>query len=170
MMNDTRVPPAGDRIRIAALAIFAAGVWAQAPNTAAPDVILLNDAVLGTVTFQHKMHEERAEGKCETCHHGSKPEKPEARPYQACRDCHTKQPQEGMKTSRQAAFHNPPALSGTCVDCHKRQIASGKKPPQKCFDCHRKESRAAGAAARADFGRLWPVPFQDPGPWRQAMR
>lgn len=132
------------------IVLLAAAAWAQDPDAlrpAAPDVIALNDAALGTVTFQHKLHQERAEGRCDTCHHATKPEKPEARPYQACRECHTKQPQPGMKTSRQAAFHNPPAQSGTCVDCHKRQLAGGKKPPQKCFDCHKRESRA-------DAGRL----------------
>lgn len=123
------------------IAVAAAAALGQ--NPPAPEVIVLDDAALGAVTFRHKMHEERAEGKCETCHHASRPEKPQTRPWQACRECHTRPVQEGMKTIRQAAFHNPPAQSGTCADCHKRQLAAGKKPPQKCFDCHKKEGRAA---------------------------
>jgi len=134
-------------------AVVAAAAWAQDPQ--APAVIVLNDAALGAVAFQHKMHEERAEGKCETCHHASRPEKPQTRPFQACRECHTRPVQEGMKTIRQAAFHNPPAQSGTCVDCHKRHLAAGKKPPQKCFDCHKKEARAAmGGLGRLPWARL----------------
>lgn len=130
------------------VALMAAATWAQAPNNpppSAPEVIRLDDAALGAVTFQHKLHEERAEGKCETCHHASRPEKPEARPYQACRECHTRPAQPEMKTARQGAFHNPPAQLGTCVDCHKRQLASGRKTPQKCFDCHKKQARAVAA-------------------------
>jgi len=140
-------------MRIALVALAAAAAWAQGPQT--PGVIVLNDAALGAVTFQHKMHEERAEGKCETCHHASRPEKPQARPYQACRECHTRPVQEGMKTIRMAAFHNTPAQSGTCADCHKRHLAAGKKPPQKCFDCHKKEARAAvGAPGGLPWARL----------------
>lgn len=131
------------------LVLFAAAAWPQEQKPGAPlapEVIPLDDALVGVVQFQHRLHEQRAEGKCETCHHGAKPEKPESRLYQACRDCHTKPPQAGMKTSRQAAFHNPPAQSGTCVDCHKRQLAAGRKTPQKCFDCHKRQTR--GAAER----------------------
>ncbi len=131
--------------RLLLYAIIAAVVRAQAPGPPAPsppEVIVLDDAALGAVTFQHKLHEERAGGRCEACHHASRPERPEARLYQACRDCHTKQPGPGMKTSRQAAFHNPSAQSGTCADCHRTQIAAGKKPPQKCFDCHKRQPRA----------------------------
>ncbi len=128
--------------------ILAVASWAQAPgpsSPSAPEVIVLNDAALGAVTFQHKLHEERAGGRCEACHHASRPERPESRPWQACRDCHTKQPETGMKTSRQAAFHNPSAQSGTCADCHRTQIAAGKKPPQKCFDCHKRQARTVAA-------------------------
>jgi hypothetical protein len=147
------------------VAFAAAVAWAQGPQ--APDVIVLNDAALGAVTFQHKLHEERAEGKCETCHHASRPEKPQTRPYQACRECHTRPVQEGMKTIRQAAFHNPPAQSGTCADCHKRQLAAGKKPPQKCFDCHKKEARAALGRPGAS---PWALPHRTGSLETQAVR
>lgn len=140
------------------IVLIAAVGWAQDPKPpapAGPEVIVLNDAMLGAVTFQHKLHEERAEGRCETCHHASRPEKPQTRPYQACRECHTRPAGEGMKTVRQAAFHNPAAQAGTCADCHKRQLAAGRKPPQKCFDCHKKEGRAAsGVSGGAAWAQL----------------
>jgi hypothetical protein len=152
-------------MRRALVALAAAAAWAQGPQT--PEVIVLNDAALGAVTFQHKMHEERAEGKCEACHHASRPEKPQARPYQACRECHTRPVQEGMKTIRMAAFHNTPAQSGTCADCHKRQLAAGKKPPQKCFDCHKREARAASGRSG---GALWVRPHRAGSPAMLALR
>jgi hypothetical protein len=131
-------------------ALFAQGPKAPAPK--APDTIVMKDAVLGSVTFTHKAHETRPGTKCETCHHASKPEKPETKANQACRDCHTKPPAAGMKTSRQAAFHNSTAQSGACIDCHKKELAGGKKPPLKCAECHRKEAKAV---AGGKYGQPW---------------
>lgn len=117
------------------------GVTAQSYGQAKPkDIIILKGSPLGAVKFEHKLHTERVNQKCETCHHPSRPEKPAKAAQQACTDCHTKPPQPGMKTGLQAAFHNPTAQSGTCIDCHKQQNAAGKKAPSKCTDCHRKEN------------------------------
>ena len=102
------------------------------------DVILLKRAALGTVKFEHKLHTERT-AKCENCHHASKPEKANAAPQQACSDCHTKVAKAPMKTKLQAAFHNPTAATGTCIDCHKSETAKGKAAPVKCLGCHKKE-------------------------------
>jgi len=102
------------------------------------DVFMLRDSPLGVVRFEHKLHQERAADKCETCHHASRPEKPAKAAQQSCFDCHTKPPQPGMKTGRQGAFHSPTAQSGTCIDCHKMQNAQGKKVPTKCMECHKK--------------------------------
>jgi hypothetical protein len=129
--------------------------WAQGPKTPAPkapEVIVMKDAALGAVTFQHKSHDARAGGKCQVCHHASKPEKPETRPNQACRECHTKPPSGGMKTSRQAAFHQSTAQSGTCIDCHKKEVAAGKKAPLKCAECHLKEAKPV---AGGQYGQPW---------------
>lgn len=104
------------------------------------DTVILKGAPLGGVKFAHKLHTERAGEKCETCHHPAKPEKAAKLPQQACTDCHTRQPQPGMKTGLQAAFHNSSAQSGTCIDCHKTQNAKGKKAPTKCMECHKKEN------------------------------
>jgi hypothetical protein len=45
-----------------------------------------------------------------------------------------------MKTKLQAAFHNPTATAGTCIDCHKAETAKGKVTPLKCLGCHKKEN------------------------------
>jgi hypothetical protein len=107
----------------------------QEPTT---DPIILKGAPMGGVKFEHKKHVERAGNKCETCHHASKPEKPLKEKTQACTDCHTKPPQAGMKTAKQAAFHDATAKAGTCIDCHKKENAAAKKAPLKCPDCHKK--------------------------------
>ncbi len=104
------------------------------------DLFMLRDSPLGVVKFEHKLHQERAANKCETCHHASRPEKPAKAAQQSCFDCHTKPPQSGMKTGRQGAFHSPTAQAGTCIDCHKTQNTQGKKAPTKCMECHKKEN------------------------------
>jgi len=102
------------------------------------DVMILKGSPLGGVKFSHKEHADKAGGKCDTCHHASKPEKPATAAQQACRDCHTKPPQAGMKTATQAAFHNPTAKAGTCIDCHVKSNAAGKTAPTTCVKCHNK--------------------------------
>ena len=112
-----------------------------APKKVAPnDVYVLRGSPLGVVKFEHKLHQERAANKCETCHHASRPEKPAKAAQQSCFDCHTKPLQSGMKTGRQGAFHSPTAQAGTCIDCHKMQNAQGKKAPMKCMECHKKQN------------------------------
>ncbi|HSD65258.1 MAG TPA: cytochrome c3 family protein, partial [Vicinamibacteria bacterium] len=74
---------------------------------------------------------------CATCHHASRPPKPSAAEQQACRECHTSPASPPMKTSLQAAFHDPKAGSGTCIDCHARSVAKGA--PVKCLGCHKKK-------------------------------
>ena len=101
--------------------------------------MVLTGAPMGGVRLEHKLHVERAGNTCEGCHHASKPEKPATAPQQACSACHTKVAAPPMKTKYQAAFHNPMAQSGTCVDCHKAQNLKGKKAPVKCAECHKKD-------------------------------
>lgn len=113
---------------------------AEPKKMPAQDVFMLRDSPLGVVKFEHKLHQERAANKCDTCHHTSRPEKPAKAAQQSCFDCHTKPPQPGMKTGRQGAFHNPTAQGGTCIDCHRTQNAQGKKAPTKCMECHKKEN------------------------------
>jgi hypothetical protein len=88
------------------------------------------------VTFDHEAHAGKRAIACKTCHHPSLPQKPLASEQQACRDCHTMPAAPPMKTSLQAAFHNPMASTGTCLDCHKQK---GGAAPVKCLDCHKKK-------------------------------
>ncbi|MFB3920113.1 MAG: cytochrome c3 family protein [Terriglobia bacterium] len=114
-------------------------VFHAADQAKAPDIIILKGNPMGAVKFDHKTHaESRAGNKCETCHHVSKPEKPATAPQQACRSCHVKPAVPPMKTATQAAFHNPTAKSGTCIDCHLKANAEGKKAPTTCMQCHNK--------------------------------
>jgi predicted flap endonuclease-1-like 5' DNA nuclease len=93
--------------------------------------ILLTGNPMGAVRFEHSKHSVA----CETCHHPSRQPKPGSAPQQACTSCHTKPPQPGMTTGKQAAFHNASATAGTCIDCHKK---SGGAAPTKCTQCHQK--------------------------------
>lgn len=121
------------------LAALCAGapLAAQAPKE--PDTAVLTGSPLGPVTLSHKAHTKEYGAKCENCHHPSKPEKPLKAQHQKCTDCHVKAPVAPMKTKTQAAFHDPMAKKGTCIDCHADAKAKGKtKVPAKCADCHKK--------------------------------
>jgi hypothetical protein len=107
---------------------------------AARDVMILTGAPMGGVRLEHKLHADRAHNDCATCHHASKAEKPGSAAQQACSECHTKVAAAPMKTRYLAAFHNPTARSGVCVDCHKAENAKGKNAPLKCAECHQKEN------------------------------
>ena len=114
---------------------------AEPKKAVAKDVIVLTGSPLGGVRFEHKLHLARAGNNCATCHHPSRPEKPASAPQQACSDCHTKVAAAPMKTKHQAAFHDPMAQSGTCIDCHKAENAKAKKAPLNCMDCHKQENK-----------------------------
>lgn len=103
----------------------------------APQGVLTMKSSLGAVSFDHSAHL-RVAGKCEVCHHASKPEKPLRNPQEACSDCHTNPATPPVRTKLQAAFHNPTATSGLCVDCHKKENSAGKAAPVKCAECHQK--------------------------------
>ena len=93
-------------------------------------------AKLGAVTFDHEKHAGRPDIACTTCHHASRQQKPMAAENQACRDCHTTPPVPPMKTSLQAAFHDPKGATGTCIECHRQKDESA---PVKCLECHKKK-------------------------------
>jgi hypothetical protein len=111
-----------------------------AADKQAKDTYILKGAPMGGVKFDHKAHQAAADKKCDTCHHASKPEKPSKAAQEACQDCHTTPAVAPMKTKTQAAFHDPMAKKGICIDCHVKQNAAGKKAPTKCTDCHKKEN------------------------------
>jgi len=117
----------------------AAVLFAQAAKEPSGAVVM-SGAPNGGVKFEHKLHANDRGIKCETCHHKSKPEKPLKAPQEKCQDCHTKVAMVPMKTKTQAAFHDPMAKKGLCIDCHAQSNAKGKKAPTKCADCHKKEN------------------------------
>ena len=121
-------------IALLVLITISGSAWGQ---QAPQNPIVLKGAPMGAVKFNHTPHL-RVAGRCAVCHHPSKPLKPLQSPQQACTDCHTKPPTPPVTTSLQAAFHNPTATMGLCIDCHKEQNASGKAAPVKCADCHQK--------------------------------
>ncbi|MGC2110067.1 MAG: cytochrome c3 family protein [Candidatus Korobacteraceae bacterium] len=103
----------------------------------APQNPILMQGTTGAVKFDHPSHLKVA-GTCSICHHASRPEKPLKAPQEACSDCHTKPPTPPVTTSLQAAFHNPDATAGLCIDCHQKQNDAGKAAPVKCAECHQK--------------------------------
>jgi hypothetical protein len=108
-----------------------------------PGVVILKGNPMGGVKFDHATHSKLPGVQCTQCHHASKPEKPLKTQHEACTDCHTKVAAAPMKTKLQAAFHDPMAKSGTCINCHLEQNKTGKlaKPaPTKCNECHKKEN------------------------------
>jgi hypothetical protein len=124
-------------VMAAALAVVLAGscLLAQAPPT---EIIVLKDAPVGKVHFDHSSHLKVA-AKCEVCHHASSPLKPTKTAQEACTDCHTRPATPPVTTSRQAAFHNPTATAGLCITCHKTQNEQGKAAPVHCTECHKPE-------------------------------
>ena len=114
--------------------LASASIWAQ---QAPQEPIILKGSPMGAVKFTHKTHTPVA-GKCEICHHASKPQKPLKSPQEACIDCHTTPATPPVTRNLQGAFHTPTASSGLCIDCHKKQNAAGKAAPVKCIECHQK--------------------------------
>ncbi len=106
-------------------------------QTAPTSPVVLKGGPVGAVKFDHTAHLKVA-GKCEVCHHASKPQKPPKVPQEACRDCHTNPASPPVTTKLQTAFHNPTATAGLCIGCHRTEDANGKAAPLKCADCHKK--------------------------------
>src|SRR3974377_2261150 len=91
--------------------LVCAAAWGQqAPS----EPIRLKAPTMGAVTFPHSAHT-RVAGKCELCHHASKPEKPLKSPRQVCTDCTTKPPTPPVKVGIPGAFPNLTATAGLCI-------------------------------------------------------
>jgi sRNA-binding protein len=118
---------------IAGVALLAVPVTAQ---TTPPTKVVLKGNPMGGVTFDHAKHAKLVGDKCDTCHHASKPEKAAKAKQEKCQTCHEKVATAPMKTGAKAAFHDPMAKKGVCVDCHVKEAAAGKKAPLKCNECH----------------------------------
>lgn len=90
----------------------------------------------GPVVFAHAEHAKTVE--CSVCHHESRSERPYTKPRQACGECHLAEPAPPVTTSLRNAFHNTATRTGTCYDCHKKEVAAGKDAPTACNDCHKR--------------------------------
>jgi Class III cytochrome C family len=125
------------RLFLGLLAVLLCGsAMAQTAPTAP---IVLKDGATGAVKFDHTSHLKVA-GKCGVCHHASKALKPLKSPQEPCTDCHTNPATPPVTTKLLAAFHNPTATSGLCIDCHRTEDANGKAAPVKCAECHKKNA------------------------------
>jgi hypothetical protein len=112
--------------------ILAALVWTGTSvlvhsQAQAPDSVVLKGAPMGGVLLTHAKHGSEYGAECVDCHHASMPEKPMTAEYQKCTDCHTRVAEAPMTTKLQAAFHDPMARAGTCIDCHAKAITAGKQ-------------------------------------------
>jgi len=123
-------------LQLGLLLVSSSILWCQqAPSTP----VTLKGPSMAAVNFSHSAHT-RVAGKCEVCHHASKPEKPLKSAQEACGDCHTKPPTPPVKVGVPGAFHNAGATDGLCITCHKTENAEGRAAPTKCVDCHKKEA------------------------------
>lgn len=127
------------RIVLLVIAFVFAGSLFGASQSAPGAPVTMKGPTMGAVQFPHSAHTHVA-GKCELCHHVSKPEKPLKSPQQACLDCHTKPLTPPVKIGLPAAFHNSGATAGLCITCHKTENADGKAAPVKCAGCHKKDA------------------------------
>jgi hypothetical protein len=118
---------------IMGVALVAGPIFAQT----APEKVVLKGNPMGGVNFDHAKHAKLVgDAKCDTCHHASKPEKPMKAKAEKCQTCHTKTVEAPLKTTAKLAFHDAMAKKGTCIDCHVKEAAAGKKAPLKCNECH----------------------------------
>lgn len=88
----------------------------------------LEDAKLAPVTFPHATHAEKLNLDCKTCHH----KEADLQNVQVCTSCHL------VKEAKAGAAIAKDAYHKTCVECHKKELAQGKKTPTKCAECHKK--------------------------------
>jgi len=117
---------------ILGVALLGAPAAAQTP----PTKVVLKGNPMGGVNFDHAAHAKKVGDKCDTCHHASKPEKAMKAKQENCQNCHEKAATAPMKTTAKLAFHDAMAKKGTCIDCHTKAVADGKKAPLKCNECH----------------------------------
>jgi sRNA-binding protein len=125
-------------LSVIAIAAFMTGV--ASAQEKAPGVVILKGNPMGGVKFDHAVHSKMTGVTCDACHHASKPEHAAKSAHEACQTCHTKAATPPMKTGTMLAFHKAMAKGGTCIDCHMKQDAAGKKAPTKCPECHKKEN------------------------------
>ncbi len=130
------------RVLFVSLILLVASIWViQAGNLAraedkGPSVITF-EVRKGTVTFPHRMHQEKLHLSCGECHHGKTADgkqKPyyEGMPIQKCSACHN-------KTMPVRSLSKPyKALHKNCKTCHRKVRKEYPDAPVKCSACHKK--------------------------------
>lgn len=108
------------------LCVFLLGFAFAQKKPEATYKLQLEGAKLAPVNFPHETHIEKLKIECNICHHkdAASPEK--------CTKCHLVGEVKDNAPVAKDAFHK------TCVDCHKKEVAQGKKAPTKCTECHKK--------------------------------
>lgn len=106
------------------------GAWALAGTVPAGKETIKMDTKTGTVTFAHKAHADGGVA-CVTCHHMTK----EGETPKSCgaAGCHDAKEAKGKALILKDALHN------SCIGCHDKNVAAGKKsgPVKKdCKLCH----------------------------------
>ena len=107
------------------------------------DLYMLNTEELGEhsrplVKFDHKLHVEKMEEACITCHHDynaslGMSDSDGAR----CADCHTPQASADNRILLEDAYHL------RCKDCHRSLFDKGNKAiPIMCGQCHKRGVKA----------------------------
>lgn len=115
------------KLAACALVLFAASLSA-ARQQAPAQPIAMKGPTMGAVMFPHSVHTQVA-GKCEVCHHASKPEKPLKAPQEACNDCHTKPPGRLLTPACKPRFTTPAQPVGCASAAIKRRTQNEKQLP-----------------------------------------
>ncbi|GEM_PF-2544361 len=76
--------------------------------------------------FKHQYHLSDLDISCITCHHTEDKDFVSGTPAQ-CKACHNA---DSGELTYKDSMHQ------TCVICHRKELAEGKKPPTECLDCH----------------------------------
>jgi DnaJ-class molecular chaperone len=112
------------RLALLVAGLFLVSMCVMAAEIPADKATIKFETKMGTVTFPHKAHSERA--KCAECHHGLK----EGETPKACSACHGKEAKDKSPKLADAAHK-------VCRTCHEKTVAAGKKAPGKeCKACH----------------------------------
>ena len=100
------------------VAAFVGTAFIAVAQDKGPEVIKMDRAKMGSVTFNHAAHQVSTPD-CKECHHTDG--------FETCSSCHRKSDsKEDVKLYKTAIHKN-------CKDCHK---ANGKGPSKKCSECH----------------------------------
>jgi len=94
-----------------------------------PEIVVF-PANLGSVSFDHRMHQDQLEGKCDHCHHPLAANSLRQR----CRDCHKRKAE--TTDNDPASFYD--IKMSLCRGCHREKLNVDKTSiaPVNCKGCH----------------------------------